>query len=91
MILTESKNFVTYLIENKCIHRTHDIKYSLFILVLDMIDEFIDCFDLDTVYLEDNFKNVLLIKRLDSLQVVEMICFKVNIFLLSIFFFKECK
>jgi len=54
-----------------------------------MIDEFIDCFDLDTVLLEDNVKNVLFIKRLNFLQVIEMICFKMNIFLLSIFLFKE--
>jgi len=56
-----------------------------------MIDEFIDCFDLDTVLLEDNVENVLFIKRLDSLQVVEMICSKVNILLLSVFLFRERK
>jgi len=56
-----------------------------------MINEFVDCFDLDTVHLENNLKNVLLVERLDSLQVVEMICFKANISLLSIFFFKEHK
>ena len=91
MILTESKDSVTYLIKNKCICRTYDTEYSLFILVSDMIDEFIDCFNLDTVHLEDNFKNVLFIKKFNSLQIVEMICFKVNIFLLSIFFFRERK
>jgi len=56
-----------------------------------MINEFVDCFDLDTIHLEDNLKNVLLIERLNSLQVVEMICFKANIFFLSIFFFREHK
>jgi len=56
-----------------------------------MIDKFIDCFDLDTVHLEDNLENMLLVERLDSLQVVEMICFKANISLLSIFFFRERK
>jgi len=56
-----------------------------------MIDEFVDYFDLDTVHLEDNFKNVLLVKRFNSLQVVKMIYFKVNIFLLSVFFFREHK
>ncbi len=56
-----------------------------------MIDEFVDCFDLDTVHLEDNLENVLLIEKLNSLQVIEMICFKVNIFLLSIFFFRKHK
>jgi len=56
-----------------------------------MIDELIDCFNLDTVHLEDNFENVLLVERLNSLQVVKMIYFKVNIFLLSVFFFRERK
>jgi len=56
-----------------------------------MIDKFVDCFDLDTVLLEDNVENMLLIKKFDFLQVVEMICFKMNILLLSIFFFKEHK
>jgi len=56
-----------------------------------MIDEFVDCFDLDTVHLEDNLENVLLIERLNFLQVVETICFKANISLLSVFFFRECK
>jgi len=56
-----------------------------------MIDEFIDCFDLDTVLLENNVENVLLIERFNSFQVVEMICFKVNILLLSVFFFRKCK
>jgi len=91
MTLTKSKDFVTYSIENKCICKTYDTEYSLFILVSDMIDEFVDCFDLDTVYLEDNLENVLLIERLDFLQVIEMICFKANISLLSVFFFRECK
>jgi len=77
--------------KNKCICKIHDTKYSLLVLVSIMIDEFIDCFDLDTVLLKDNVENVLLIKRLDFLQVVKMICFKANILLFSIFFFRECK
>jgi len=56
-----------------------------------MIDEFVDCFDLDTVHLEDNLENVLLIEKLNFFQVVETICFKANISLLSVFFFRECK
>jgi len=56
-----------------------------------MIDEFVNCFDLDTVHLEDNLKNVLLVERFNSFQVVKMIYFKANIFLLSIFFFRERK
>jgi len=56
-----------------------------------MINEFVDCFDLDIIHLEDNLENVLLVERFDSLQIVEMICFKVNIFLLSVFFFRKCK
>ncbi len=56
-----------------------------------MINEFVDCFDLDTVHFEDNLENVLLVERLNSLQVVEMIYFKANIFLLSVFFFREHK
>ncbi len=56
-----------------------------------MIDEFIDCFNLDTVHLEDNLENVLFVKRLDSLQVIKMICFKVNILFTSVFYFKEHK
>jgi len=56
-----------------------------------MIDELVDCFDLDTVHLENNLKNVLLVERLNFLQVVEMIYFKANIFLLSVFFFREHK
>jgi len=56
-----------------------------------MIDEFVDCFDLDTIHFEDNLENVLLIERLDSLQVIKMICFKANIFLISIFYFREHK
>jgi len=91
MTLTESKNSVTYLIKNKCIHRTHDTEYNLLILVSGMIDEFVDCFDLDTVLLEDNIKNILLIKRFNSFQIIEMICFKVNILLLSVFFFRKHK
>ena len=91
MTLTESKNSVTYSVKNKCICRTHDTKYSFLVLVSDMINEFIDCFDLDTVHLENNLENMLLIERLDSLQVVEMICFKANISLLSVFFFRERK
>jgi len=91
MTLTESKDFVTYLIKNKCIHKTHDTKYNLLVLVSDMIDEFVACFDLDTVHLKDNLENVLLVKKLDFLQVVETICFKANIFFLSIFFFREHK
>jgi len=91
MTLTESKDFVTYSIKNKCIHKIHDTEYSFLVLVSDMIDEFVDCFNLDTVHLEDNLENVLLVKRLDFLQVVEIICFKVNISLLSVFFFRERK
>ncbi len=34
---------------------------------------------------------MLLIKRLDLLQVVKMICFKMNISFISIFYFRECK
>ncbi len=34
---------------------------------------------------------MLLIKRLNLLQVVQIICFKVNILLISVFYFKECK
>ncbi len=67
MTLTESKDFVTYSIKNKCIHRTHDTEYSLLVLVSDMINELVDCFDLNTVHFEDNFKNVLFIKRLNFL------------------------
>jgi len=91
MTLTESKDFVTYSIEYKCIHKTHDTKYSLLILVSIMIDEFVDCFDFDTVLLEDNVENVLFIERFNFLQVVETICFKTNILLLSIFLFRKCK
>jgi len=54
-----------------------------------MIDEHVDYFNLDTVHFEDNVKNVLLIKRLNFLQVVKMICFKVNIFFILIFYFRE--
>jgi len=56
-----------------------------------MINELVDYFDLDTVHLEDNLENVLLVKRLNSFQVVETICFKANISFLSIFFFREYK
>jgi hypothetical protein len=56
-----------------------------------MINEFIDCFDLDTVLLENNVKNVLLIEKFNSLQVVKMIYFKANILLLSIFLFRKRK
>ncbi len=41
--------------------------------------------------LEDNFKNVLLIERFNFLQVVKMICFKVNILLISVFYFRKHK
>ena len=61
MTLTESKNSVTYSIKNKCIHKTHDTEYSLLILVSDIVDKHVDCFDLATVHFEDNVKNVLLI------------------------------
>ncbi len=67
MTLTESKDFVTYSIKNKCIHRTHDTEYSLLVLVSDMINELVDCFDLNTIHFENNFKNVLFIKRLNFL------------------------
>jgi len=67
MTLTESRDSVTYSVKNKCIHKTHDTEYSLLVLVSNMIDEFIDCFNLDTVYLEDNLENVLLVKRFNSL------------------------
>jgi len=67
MTLTESRNFVTYSIKNKCICRIHDIKYSLLILVSDIIDEHVDCFDLATVHFKDNVENVLLIERLNFL------------------------
>jgi len=56
-----------------------------------MIDEFVDCFDLDTILLEDNVENVLFIKRFNSFQIIKMIYFKMNILLLSIFFFREHK
>jgi len=91
MTLTESKDFVTYSVKNKCIHKIYDTEYSLLILVSDIIDEHVDYFDLATVHFENNIENVLLIKRLDFLQVVKMICFKANIFFISVFYFKECK
>ncbi len=67
MTLIESKDFVTYSIKNKCIHKTHNTEYSFLVLVSDMINELVDYFNLDTVHLEDNFENVLLIKRLNFL------------------------
>ncbi len=91
MTLTESKNSVTYSIKNKCIHKTHDTEYSLLILVSDIIDEHVDCFDLVTVHFKDNVENVLLIKRFNLLQVVEKIYFKANISFISVFYFRECK
>jgi len=64
MTLTESKDSVTYSIKNKCIHKIHDIKYSFLILVSNIVDEHVDCFDLATVHFKDNVENVLLIERL---------------------------
>ncbi len=63
MILTKDKDFVIYLIKNKYIRKTHDIEYNLLVLILNIINNFVNCFNLNIILLEDNVTNVFFIKR----------------------------
>ena len=63
MILTKDKDFIIYLIKNKYIRKTHNTEYNFLVLILNIINELVNYLNLNTVFLEDNIKNVLFINR----------------------------
>ena len=67
MILTKDKDFITYLIKNKYIRKTHDIEYNFLVLILNILNKLVNYFNLNIVFLEDNNANMLLIKRFNFL------------------------
>ncbi len=67
MTLTKDKDSVTYLIKNKYIRKTYNLKYNLLVLILNIINKLVNCFNLNIIFLKNNVKNVLLIKRFNFL------------------------
>ncbi len=67
MILTKDKDFIIYLIKNKYIYKTHNIKYNFLVLILNIINKLVNYFNFNIILFEDNIKNVLFIKRLNFL------------------------
>ncbi len=63
----KDKDFVTYSVKNKYIRKTHDTEYNFLVLISDIVNKLVNCFNLNTVLLEDNDANVLFIKRLNFL------------------------
>ncbi len=49
MILTKDKDFITYLIKNKYIRKTHDIKYNLFVFILNIINKLVNYFNFNII------------------------------------------